>query len=177
MRQPPKRELLPGWKLVTWKPAELGDVVGGLGVAIHDRRFPDEVENSGVIVTRPVPIEVHAEELARLDLDARLLAELSTERGERLLVLVQEASWGVPATRVGLVSATRQEQPPFVVDDESRDRGYGVRVLDEAACSTLDASLLVRQLRSTARAEEPAGQDAHAGTVLTPCRPDTSPRQ
>ena len=63
---------------------------------------------------------------------------------------------------------------PLVVDDERRDGGNRVRVVDEAARRALDLPSVMRELSAAAGAEAPACEGTHAGTVL-PCLPGTSP--
>ena len=117
-----------------------------------------------------VRVDERAEERSRLDPDARLLVELAAEGVERVLSLVDEASEHVPEACVGIVGATPEEHATRVVDDERRDRGRRVRVVDEPARRAFDLALVgaSQRTRSAGTSASRSGQPRGYRTRVSP---------
>src|SRR4051812_24729274 len=105
-----ERELARRWQLIRREPAHLDEVVCGARVACHPRR-PRQAEDDAPVVR----LEPEAQELERLELEARLLAHLATEAVERQLVLAQEPTRKIPQTLAGIERAAAEEHAAVVV--------------------------------------------------------------
>jgi len=165
-RDPAERKLAVRRQCVGCEPRELRDVVRRLRLTVDESGLEHEVERGRRVVARPVVIAEGTDEVADLDLEPGLLAHLAVHRVDEPLVLLQEASDRVPLARVWLVCPPPEQEAAVAVEDEGRDRGHRVRVADEAALRALDAGIEMGQLGGAARAEMPASEDRHAGTVL-----------
>src|SRR5579864_3954281 len=91
-------------QLVRAEPRELLDVVGRnrLPLAAHEPAHPEHE-------VRVVGLEMRAEPFDRLDLDSRLLAELTLEPFDRLLALLEKPAGDVPVPSSRLDPAPREE--------------------------------------------------------------------
>ena len=151
-----ERELAPGRKRVGREPGELGDVVGGLRLAGAQARRPVEVDGPVPVVA--VAVGDPAQELTRLHLEPRLLAQLTPKRLDGLLALVHEASEQIPEAGARLGGAARQQDAALVVADEGADRGRRISVLLEPAGRATDGALGVVERRLAAWAVAPLGE-------------------
>src|SRR6187401_3050706 len=90
-----ERELVQAGQLVAPEPAQVVDVVRGSRLAADRARNPVEVERR--LRRRVAAVAVHpgAEELQRLDLEPRLLAQLAAQAVERVLAFLEEAAGSV----------------------------------------------------------------------------------
>src|SRR5215216_6593498 len=95
----PEGELVLG-DLVGGKPAELGDVVRGLGISFDDAGRPVEVERRCGGAVASVAVHPDPDQVEGLDLDPRLLLQLAPSAVERVLALVEKAAGEVPAALV-----------------------------------------------------------------------------
>ena len=85
---------------------------------------------------------------------------------ERVLSILEEAAERVPQPYVGLDRTPPEQHAPGFVEDESRHGGRRIGVVDEPARRALDAPVAMGEIRSATRAETPASEDSHVGTVL-----------
>jgi hypothetical protein len=157
-----ERELVVARQLVRGEPGELGDVVGGPLRATDDASIPGQAEDGSPLVAGLHP---DADERLRLDLEAGLLAQLANEGVQGMLVLLEEAAGKVPQADARLERPPPEEEPAVALD-ERLHRGRRVRPDDVAARRAIEAIAEVLALDATARAEPPAVEDAHGGTVL-----------
>ena len=141
LREPAERALLGGRRRVSWKPAKLRYVVRWGRIARYDARLPDEVEHARRLGTVSVRVQVGPEELAWLDLEAGLLAQLPAEAVERMLALVEKTSERVPEPGVRIMRSAREQHASRVVDDECGHGGRRLGVVNEPAFHALDASV------------------------------------
>ena len=81
--------------------AELADVVRRLGLAADEPRRPVEVQRRVRVLVGAVAIHPDAEELAGLDLEPGLLAQLPAQGVERVLALLEEAARQIPVALGG----------------------------------------------------------------------------
>lgn len=126
---------------------------------------PVQVERRRRVGRFAVAVEPDPDELVRLDLEAGLLAQLSAERVERVLGLVEETARDVPRAAVGIAGTADEQQAVVLVEDEGADGRLRVRVGDEAAGRALDPLVGVRELGPAARAEAPVVHSSHAGSI------------
>jgi hypothetical protein len=106
-----------------------------------------------------------AEELAQLDVQARLLANLSPQSFVRSLSLFEEAARKPPAAGPG-VERPAAEQDPAVALDHGMHAGDGVRPGDVAAAGTDEPRATALALDPASRTEAPPAEDPHGATVL-----------
>src|SRR5215216_5056782 len=78
------------------EPAQLGDIVVGLGLAREDPRGPVEVQSRRARLVLAVAVNPDTEKLERFNLDSRLLLQLATDGVERMLGLVEKAARKIP---------------------------------------------------------------------------------
>src|SRR5205823_4634198 len=131
-------------------------------------RKPVEVDRRAGVGAVAVSIHPDAEETGRLDLESRLLPQLANGRVERVLALFREAARDVPLPVLDLGSATCEQEPPVVVDDESAGGRSRVRVDDVSAAAAFDAAGLGTEVAGTPRTEPPAMQHRHPPTFTSP---------
>src|SRR5215211_1206207 len=158
-------ELVAGRERVGGEPSELGHVVGGDGLSRGDVRAPVEVERRPARSILAVPVDPYADELLRLDLQRRLLAQLAPDRVERVLVLVDEAAREVPAPGEGRSGAARQQDSSAVVQAEGTGGRRRVRVGDEPARWARRPAGLDLELRSAARTVDPPLERRHLARI------------
>jgi diacylglycerol kinase family enzyme len=147
-------ELVRGGKLASVEPAELGDVVRCGGFTAHDAGGPVQVQGRLRRRVAAVTIYPDPEEILRLDLEPRLLPQLTAEPGDRVLAFLEEAAGYVPE------ALKRRDRPPdeqesIAVDAERCGGGLGARVDDEAAGSASKAHIVPRELAAAPRTEGP----------------------
>src|SRR5579862_8052864 len=142
-------------ELVGPEEPELVDVVGRA-------RFPFCPHEPGLPEDELVAVglEMRPEPLAGDDLEARLLAELSCETGNRFLALGEEAAWKIPVAEARLDRASREQDLPVALQ-QPLDRGRRVRVVDRPARRTLGAAGRKLEVGAAARTEPPAVEHAH----------------
>src|SRR5918994_5648433 len=124
------------------EPAQLGDVVVGRRLAHEDPRRPVEVQRRGPRLVLAVAVNPDTEKLERFDLDSSLLLQLATDGVERMLGLVEEATWKIPFAFEGPARTPGEEQAAIIVDAERACGGLGVRVRAETTGLALDFALL-----------------------------------
>jgi Cyclic nucleotide-binding domain len=145
------------------EPLQLDEVVTGACVAPRGCRPRKTEDDAAVVGLEPV-----TEEPGGLDLERGLLADLATQRVERVLVLVEKAAREIPEAGPGILcSPTEQHAPALVEADRLRAR-YGVRIGDEPASGALRA--VCRPVDSLAAdgTEPPAVESAHAEDHMSP---------
>src|SRR5262249_9567240 len=119
-----ERDLVVGRQLCWSEPGKLRDVVVGPRLACDHSRRPVQVQRPRSLLTVAVAIHPGADELERLDLETRLLAELAAKRVERVLALLEEASGQVPLSPLGLDRPPSEQEATGAIGDE----GAGGRV-------------------------------------------------
>jgi hypothetical protein len=150
-------ELVPPRQVFRLEPLQLHEVVTGARVAVRVCR-PRETEDDAAVVR----LEPVTEEPCGLDLERGLLADLSTQRIERVLVFVEKAAREVPEAGPGILRPpTEQHAPAFVEADRLR-AGDGVRVGDEPARGALRAVCGPLDSLAADGTEPPAVEDTHA---------------
>jgi hypothetical protein len=156
-------ELVPPRQVFRLEPLQLHEVVTGARVAVRVCR-PRETEDDAAVVR----LEPVTEEPCGLDLERGLLADLSTQRIERVLVFVEKAAREVPEAGPGILRPpTEQHAPAFVEADRLR-AGDGVRVGDEPARGALRAVCGPLDSLAADGTEPPAVEDTHAEHLMSP---------
>ncbi len=158
-------ELVGSGQLMRLEPVHLDEVVAGPRLARRASR-PREAEHDPPVV-RLDPV---AEELGRLDLERGLLADLSTQRIERMLVLVQEAAGKIPEARSRVERTTAEQHAPTGVEANRLRAGHGVRVAHVAARPALGAVLDLLDSLAADGAEPPTVESAHGEDHKTAAR-------
>ena len=143
------------------EPGQLRDVVGRTLRAAGHAGVPRQAEHDPVLVR----LHPDADEALRLDLEPGLLAQLTHERVERMLVLLEEAPWEVPEADAR-VEGPPPEQQAAVALDERLDGGRRVCPDDVPAGGARNVVAAMLGLDTAARAEQPTVEDAHGATVL-----------
>jgi hypothetical protein len=154
-----ERELLVGRELVRREPGELNDIVGRTLDPARDACVPGQTEDGPALVIRLHP---DADELLRLDLQPRFLAQLPDERIERVFVLLEEAAGQIPFSDARFVGAAAEQQLSVALD-ESLHGGGRVCPDDVAARRTGEVVASVLAFRAAAGADTPAVEKRHRG--------------
>jgi Cyclic nucleotide-binding domain len=158
-----ERELGRRRKLPGLEPAQLDQVVARTrrpGRA----RGPGEAEHDAALVR----LEPVTEEGERLDLERRLLADLSPQRVERVLVLVQETPRQVPTTGGGIMGAAPEQHAPVLVEADRFGARDGVGVGDVPASTALGAVLDLLDSLAADGTEAPPVESSHARDHMSP---------
>ena len=152
-------ELVVVRELVRCEPGQLGDVVGGLLDTAGDAGDPGETEDGAALVAGLHP---DADELAWLDLEPGLLAQLADQRVARVLLLLDEAAGEIPEPCLGVERAAAEQEAAVPLDESLRSRG---RVPPDgvAARGAVEVVAAVLALDAAARTEPPAVEERHRG--------------
>jgi diacylglycerol kinase family enzyme len=143
------------------EPAELGDVVVRLGRALDDASRPVEVERHGRRAVAAVAVHPDSEELERLDLDSRLLAQLAAHAVPRMLLLVEKPARKIPLAGERVDAAPREQNAPVAVETDRARGRLRARVHAEAALGALDHPPAGLGLCAAARTVLPLIELAH----------------
>lgn len=154
-----ERELVPG-DVVSREPLQLDEIVAGARIAVTACE-PRQAEDDAAFV-RLVP---EAEKGERLDLESGLLADLASQRLERLLALLEEAAGQIPVAAPRLEATAAEQYAPVVVEEHGLRAGHGARVRDEAACGALEARSIAGEHGGAAGAILPAVEHTHDPTI------------
>src|SRR5712691_180456 len=154
-----ERELVPG-DVVSREPLQLDEIVAGARIAVTVRE-PRQAEHDAAVV-RFVPEPEKAE---GLDLESGLLADLASQRIERLLALVEEAAGQIPIAAPRLEAPAAEQHAPVVVKEHSLRAGHGACVGDEAARGALEARSVAGERGGAAGAILPAIDCTHDRTI------------
>jgi Cyclic nucleotide-binding domain len=158
-----ERELLRRGKLVRLEPAELDEVVGRTAFAVC-ASGPREAEHDAGVVR----FEPEAQELGRLDLQPRFLADLAEQAVDRQLVLVQEAAGQIPESLAGVAGpAPEQHASPFV-DADRLGAGDRIRIGDVTARPAFRTILDSLGSLGADGTELPAVQSTHGLQPMSP---------
>ncbi len=158
-----KGEIARPRQLLRLEPLQLDQVVARSRVPVRKRR-PRQTEHSAAVVR----LEPMAEESARLDLEARLLPDLSPQRVDRELVLVEETTRQVPQAGARIVCAASEHNAAIGVEADGLGAGDGVRVADVAARTALHAVFDLRDSLAANGTETPTVERAHTGDHMSP---------
>lgn len=109
-----------------------------------------------------------AEELELLNLERGLLADLSSECIDRMLVLVQKTTRQIPEALPGIDGTTPEQHPPTLVEAHSRGRGHRIRIRHETACAALGAVFDLLDSLAADGTEPPPVQCAHEVHDMSP---------
>ena len=156
-----ERELRSRRKFVRLEPAQLDEIVtrprlpGGM-----DR--PRQAEHDPPVIG----LEPEAEEVDRFDLEGGLLTDLSPQRVERMLVLVEKTAGQVPEALAGIEGATAEEHLAPLVEADRLRAGHGVRVAHVTASRTFGPVLDLLDSLAADRTEEPGVERTHGGGTM-----------
>ena len=150
-------------QLVGREPPQLDEIVGRSAVTVHARRPRQAEHDTAVVRLEPV-----AEESERLDLEAGLLADLTAQRVERELVLVQEAAGQIPLARAGSERAAAQQHAAARVEAHGLDARNRVRVGDIAARAAFRAVVELVDSLAADGTEPPAVERTHSENDMSP---------
>src|SRR4029450_4152864 len=104
------------------EPLELGDVIRRPRLAGADASRPVQVQRRRGILVVAVAVDPDSDQLERLDLHSRLLAQLSPQSVERLLAFFEKSTRQIPFSRVRIVCSPGEQETACAVDAEG---GYG----------------------------------------------------
>ncbi len=158
-----ERELGRARELIRLEPSELREIVTGARLS-SGAGGPGEAEHDASVVG----LEPEPEELEWLDLEARLLPNLPTERIERVLVLVQEPARQIPEAGAGIERAPPEQDSPTPVEADALRPRHGVAVTDEATGTALGAVLDLLDSLAADGTEAPAVESTHGENHMSP---------
>src|SRR5207302_2270412 len=105
-----------------------------------------------------------------------LLADLTTQSGDRVLLLVEEPPREVPQARSRSEGAPTQQHTPLVVGDDGFGARHRIGVRAVAAGRADGVAVFLSDSLAAARTEPPVVESAHEGEPCTiePSRPSRS---
>jgi len=145
------------------EPAELDQVVAGAWLARRPGG-PGQAQDDAAVVR----LQPESQEVDRLDLERRLLAQLAAERVQWVLVFVEEPSGQVPPAGTGIECTSAEQNAAALVEAHRLGTGDRVRIADEAARAAFGAVLILLDSLAADGTETPAVEGTHAEDNMSP---------
>src|SRR5215468_8253574 len=145
------------------KPAHLGEIVGGTGIA-GGAHHPGEAQDDAAVIR----LEPVAEKIERLQVEAGLLLHFAAQPVQGQLILVEKAAGEIPHPPPRVDRAPAEQHAATAIEADSLHGRHRVRVAHIAAGSALHAVVVLVDSLAADGTEAPPVQSTHGGDDMSP---------